>query len=95
MIIAARAEREVAATTSLSGVSSLPDLIEQGSCHYPDALECRLPAGGAPCLRPPRARLPAKVDGAPFSLHSLQSPMPSSSSPMFAMNHGDDGHGIH
>lgn len=90
-------EREVAATTSLPGAPSLPDLIEQGSCHYPDALECRLPAGGAPCLRPPRAAdLASNADGRrPLPLHSLQSPMPSSSSPMFAMNHGDDGHGIH
>ena len=80
--------------TSLPRVSSLPDLIEQGSCHYPDALECRLPAGGAPCLRPPRARLPAKVDGASVLFHALQSPMPSLS-PVFAIEHGEDGHGIH
>lgn len=88
-------EREVAATTSLPGVSSLPDdFPHERACQL--AKRRHLVPSAAFSQRPNLAPdLPFLVDGRVPLSHSLQSPMPSSSSPMFAMNHGDDGHGIH
>lgn len=68
-----------AATPSVpSRVPSLPDRVEQGSCHYPSLPPCRLPAGG-PSLRPTAARLAVQLDGAPLSLHLKSSALLASS----------------
>jgi len=88
-------EHEVTAITSEPVVASFPDHVShERTCQFADADRSHsLPADFLPAGTL-AGRLAAKLDGVLPLSHSLQSPMPKSSS-VFALEHGDDGHGIH